>query len=131
MLETFGGNTNGQTTGQSQSSNCESAPSRISAGAGTATGVSLTGRSLVTLLVLFSISLCYVPGFAQTGPSVNSAPASPQAQGSPASARVQPPAAAPVGVEEIVVTAQKRAQLSQDVPIALTAISAANLEFRG
>ena len=37
----------------------------------------------------------------------------------------------PEGIEEIVVTAQKREQLSKDVPIALTAISAANLQFRG
>ena len=143
MLETFGGNTNGQTSGQSKSSSYELASSRIFAAGGAAPRASLTARNLVTLLLLFPMSLCYAPGFAQTGPSVTSAPASPQAQRSPASvasptappgasasARVQPPAAAPVGVEEILVTAQKREQLSQDVPIALTAFSAKDLAFR-
>lgn len=40
-------------------------------------------------------------------------------------------AAAPGGIEEIVVTAQKRAENLQDVPIAVSAYSAAALEQRG
>src|SRR2546425_13212735 len=35
------------------------------------------------------------------------------------------------GIEEIVVTAQKRTELAQDVPISLTALGAENLRFRG
>ncbi|RLQ20177.1 hypothetical protein DWB85_19040 [Seongchinamella sediminis] len=42
--------------------------------------------------------------------------------------------AAPVlaqGIEEVVVTAQKRQESSQDVPIAITALGADTLEQRG
>src|SRR6266478_7283585 len=43
----------------------------------------------------------------------------------------QPGIEAKGGVEEIVVTAQKRSELVQDVPISLTAFGADNLAFRG
>jgi len=65
-------------------------------------------------------------------PALAQPAASTQAKSSPAaSPSVSAGAAVPESIEEIVVTAQKREQLSKDVPIALTAISAANLEFRG
>jgi iron complex outermembrane recepter protein len=53
-----------------------------------------------------------------------------QAQASPAPAATPQAEASPVGVEEIVVTAQKRAQFSQQVPIALTAFTSSTLRFR-
>jgi len=77
--------------------------------------------------LLFSIAfvLQCAPAWAQpaASPAAKASPAaaaSPQAKASPAS----------TGVEEIVVTAQKREQLSQQVPIALTAITAENIKFR-
>jgi iron complex outermembrane receptor protein len=78
----------------------------------------------VDVLVLLWTVLQIAPAFAQ-------ASASPAAHASPAPAAAPQVPAPPTGVEEIVVTAQKREQLSQDVPIALTAITAANLQFRG
>jgi iron complex outermembrane receptor protein len=41
------------------------------------------------------------------------------------------PAAAPDTIEELIVTAQKRQESAQDVPIALTALAGANLERQG
>lgn len=49
---------------------------------------------------------------------------------SPAATPQAQPSATTPSVEEIVVTAQKREQLSQDVPIALTTLSSSNLNFR-
>src|SRR5580704_2001590 len=84
----------------------------------------LTGAGL-----LFGIAIVL-----QGVPVVAQPAASPAAQASPAAAAASPQAkAAPAspGVEEIVVTAQKREQFSQQVPIALTAITADNIKFRG
>jgi iron complex outermembrane receptor protein len=78
-------------------------------------------KGRVGLLLTMAMVLGGAPAFAQTAAgSAPAAPASPQAKPSPAP-----------GVEEIVVTAQKREQLSQQVPIALTAITADNIRFRG
>ena len=77
----------------------------------------------LALLVLLSITLQGTIASAQSA-------ASPAASASPAAAQA-PKAPASTGVEEIVVTAQKREQLSQDVPIALTAFSAQTIQFRG
>ena len=76
------------------------------------------GLSLI-LLMAFSAA----PASAQPASSERAKPspvATPQAQASPTSG----------GVEEIVVTAQKREQLSQDVPIAMTTLSSSTLKFR-
>src|SRR5580704_13645486 len=85
-----------------------------------------TGRLAGGFLLALTFMLQAPCAFAQSAPASAAngslaAAATPQAQASPAIK----------GVEEIVVTAQKREQLSQDVPIALTAFSAANLQFRG
>lgn len=61
---------------------------------------------------------------------------SPAAASSPSATKAattatQSPPESSRGVEEIVVTAQKREQLSQQVPIALTALTASNIQFRG
>lgn len=82
-------------------------------------------RVLVILsTVLAAAMLPVVPAFAQSA-------ASPAAQ--PSAGAIIAPAspASRGGVEEILVTAQKREQLSQDVPIALTAITSDNIKFRG
>jgi iron complex outermembrane receptor protein len=75
------------------------------------------------LLLGLSIGLWCGPAFAQSALSAAAKPspaaATPQAQPSPA------------GIEEIVVTAQKREQLSQEVPIALSAFTASTIQFRG
>ena len=82
----------------------------------------------VGLLLILGIAVIWVaPAFAQA-----QVVASPVAQAT-AAAVVTPKSAvpeSPKGVEEIVVTAQKRAQLSQDVPIALTVLTAPQIEFR-
>lgn len=71
------------------------------------------------------------PAFAQSTASP-AAKASPVAATRSVAAAPSPKAqATSSGVEEIVVTAQKREQLSQDVPIALSAFSAQNIQFRG
>jgi iron complex outermembrane recepter protein len=74
-------------------------------------------------LLALSIALTGTRSYAQSATS-DSTPsalaASPQAQSSAAS----------LGVEEIVVTAQKREQLSQDVPIAMTTLTSSTLKFR-
>ena len=49
-------------------------------------------------------------------------------QAAPARAQIQPSAAPADGLAEIVVTARRRAENLQDVPVAVTAISAATLE---
>src|ERR1700683_463442 len=67
------------------------------------------GLFLIVLMVLGG-----APAFAQTAAGAPT----PQAKASP-------------GVEEIVVTAQKREELSQQVPIALTVFSASQIQFRG
>jgi iron complex outermembrane recepter protein len=84
------------------------------------------GRGAAAFLLALTCMLPTAFAYAQAAPA-------PAANGSPAAAASPQAQAAPAvkGVEEIVVTAQKREQLSQDVPIALTALSAANLEFRG
>ena len=76
---------------------------------------------LVSLLVTV---LGVAPGLAQTAVSGG-------ANASPGVAATPQAAASPTGIEEIVVTAQKREQLSQQVPIALTALSAEKIRFRG
>ena len=43
----------------------------------------------------------------------------------------QAPLASAQGLEEVIVTAQKRAQSAQDVPVALTAVSAETIEAMG
>lgn len=63
-----------------------------------------------------------------TGLGLLSARAMAQTAAAPSPAAKASPA--PQGVEEITVTAQKREQLSQDVPIALTAFSSQSLQFR-
>ena len=90
------------------------------------------------LLVLSLIALPLLPAFAQTGGNTTAAPTIPKTTSPNTTANVKtapPPHAAaspaPEGIEEITVTAQKREQLSKDVPIALTAINASNIEFRG
>jgi iron complex outermembrane recepter protein len=77
-------------------------------------------------LVISSIAICVASAFAQSA-------ANPNAIASPAPAAASQTQTSPAvqGVEEIVVTAQKRAQLTQDVPIALTALTASTLQFRG
>jgi hypothetical protein len=77
----------------------------------------------IALPVLLTITLQVAVASAQSA-------ASPAASSSPAAAEA-PKAQPATGVEEIVVTAQKREQLSQDVPIALTAFSAQTIQFRG
>jgi len=89
---------------------------------------------MLTLPLLFNAT----PGFAQSAasPAAKPSPAAPAAQSSPAAqaspvAQAAPASAAtPAGVEEIVVTAEKREQLFKDVPAAVTALSAQSLEFR-
>lgn len=49
----------------------------------------------------------------------------------PALAQSMTPTAAPGGLEEIVVTAQKRAESLQNTPLAVSAISAEAIEQRG
>jgi iron complex outermembrane receptor protein len=83
-------------------------------------------RSGATLLLLASIALGGAPAFAQTATSSTAAAPAPAAAATP-----QAQAPASKGVEEIVVTAQKREQLSQDVPIAITAFTAQTIQFRG
>src|ERR1700693_4721018 len=78
---------------------------------------------------LFSIAIVL-----QCAPVLAQPAASPATQASRAAVAASPaakPSPATTGVEEIVVTAQKREQLSQQVPIALTAITADNIKFRG
>ena len=53
-----------------------------------------------------------------------------QAPTPPAQARANRPALGQLGVEEVVVTAQKRSQRLQDVPIAVTALSSTQLAKR-
>jgi iron complex outermembrane receptor protein len=61
-------------------------------------------------------------------PQAHPSPAvSPAAKSSPAAA---PQAHASPGIEEIFVTAQKRTQLAQNVPIALTVLDRAEIQFR-
>ena len=76
------------------------------------------------LLLILSIVLRTAPAFAQSA-------ASPAANASVAGVATPQAKASPTGVEEMVVTAQKREQLSQHVPIALTAFTAETLQFRG
>jgi iron complex outermembrane receptor protein len=73
--------------------------------------------SLVSLIAVAAVALANAPANAQA--------VDPQ----PASADQQPPAAPETG-GEIIVTAQKRAERLQDVPLAVTAITAAGLANR-
>src|SRR5579871_4034365 len=83
-----------------------------------------TARLAAGLLFALILVLPAAATFAQSAPA-------PAATGSPAAAATPLASPAIKGVEEIVVTAQKREQLSQDVPIALTALTASNIQFRG
>src|SRR5579862_878809 len=88
----------------------------------------LCGAALV-----FSITTALQCALVEAQPAASpAAKASPAAATSPVAAASPQAAASPAstGVEEIVVTAQKREQLSQQVPIALTAITADNIRFR-
>jgi iron complex outermembrane receptor protein len=82
-------------------------------------------KTVIGPLLILVLGILVVPAFAQVAsPGARpSAPpdAAPRAQATPT---VQ-------GVEEIVVTAQKREELSQHVPIALTALTAETIRFRG
>src|SRR5580704_2865772 len=85
-----------------------------------------------SVVALFLLLFTRMTANAQQPAAPSRAQSSPASAASPSvSASAAAPAAASESIEEIVVTAQKREQLSKDVPIALTAISAANLEFRG
>src|SRR5271170_2670529 len=77
----------------------------------------------IGLLLVVLVTLEVASAFAQTvtTETAQAAAAMPQGQPTPATQ----------GVEEIVVTAQKREQFSQQVPIALTVLTAANIQFRG
>lgn len=86
--------------------------------------VTSRARGMVVMVLAFLLATV-APGFAQSSTpaasNTSAAAASPQRQ----------PAATATGVEEIVVTAQKREQLSEQVPIALTALTASSIQFRG
>src|SRR5579871_1803740 len=84
---------------------------------GSRLGVGHSANTLGMGFLVLSVALAVAPTFAQS-------PASPAAQASPAPAAVSQVGAPTGGVEEIVVTAQKREQLSEQVPIALTALTA-------
>ena len=83
------------------------------------------GRIFVLPLVLGSILLRVDPILAQSASNPNAKPS--VANSATAAPQAPPPS---TGIEEIVVTAQKREQLSQDVPIALTVLTASNINFR-
>jgi len=70
-------------------------------------------------------------GAASTGFAQSSSPATQKSPAAAATPQAQAAGTPTGGVEEIVVTAQKREQLSEQVPIALTALTASNIQFRG
>src|ERR1700693_5911030 len=91
----------------------------------------LPGSRTAALLVISLIAFPVLRAFAQTGGNTTAVPTTPKttSPNTTANEKAAPPphaaaSPAPEGIEEITVTAQKREQLSKDVPIALTAISA-------
>src|SRR5262249_22952542 len=91
--------------------------------------------SVIVTGLLVSMVVGFTPARGQAPASSPATHASPNPATSPAAvppaAPVRPQVSAAPGVEEIVVTAQKREQLSQEVPIALTALTASSIQFRG
>jgi iron complex outermembrane receptor protein len=88
-------------------------------------------KNLLSASVVVSVAFAASPGFAQqadsTAPATPAAPAARIIAGKPE----QTDASRSNGIEEIVVTAQKRSENVQKVPISITAISGASLQARG
>jgi iron complex outermembrane receptor protein len=88
------------------------------------------GHSAATHLLIAGAALAFVtPAWAQTTTGTANEPAPATGQSAPATATAAP--AATPGVGDIIVTAQRREQRLQDVPIAISAFNNATLEAKG